>query len=607
MDMRVNIRGWTAALLACAALVTSGCSEEKPKEEIEIEEQQPVDEEGGPRFGLRWGPLREHPAYDAVEHCHELDEVELNLLQYVRGGEDLNADDVAPLFGDEIDPEADEFEKKRQRDAVAAKVSAKLQEMADKQLCLRREIIVEKYDFDAEGFRLPKEAVPVLFDDLTASAEKAVSRVETETMTRRPHGFKLPAFLALAPVPEYLPVPESQAEKILAKLPETKTKQKDEESADGSRNLERFGSVLSRMEPEVIEAAVHAEDHVPEGKSDRPVGEFFTNLQEEIREATAGRKANAVLLFEPVQFSTDEFSEQEVDIPLRFAAARLTHLVATTPDGQVFSIVPEYSGEVAKQYGERVDVDREKHDPLLEKVCRGGVRTHVDTQLRDGELVDIETPRCRRCPAGASERWGRAPLEEILFGSFTHPGAIEAVVRTTGCEPLSNGGGGITLLEKLADGSWRRAQYTAGQFGDAQIVRTPSGRDVLVSRSEAANAGYATGSVYATWLDEDEHDRQSLFPIYDNAGSCDEDYLIVEPEDTTRADINNDGVLDLTFEVGFRKGIRSGRRCDFGENMGIADGETLELSYVVADGEFELADQSKDAHAKIENAVEGAR
>ncbi len=606
MKMR-EMKVWSFVLLvALGTCGVLGCSEDEPEKKIAIGDDEPAEKQG-PRFGLKWGEFRDHPAYTAVERCHELDTVELNLLRYVIGGEDIDADEVAPIFGDEIDKEADEFEKKRQREAVAAKLSAKLDELRGKPLCVRHQIVVGEYDFDAEGFQLPEDAIMVLHDDLTASAEQAISRLETKTTTRRPEGFAMPSVLALAPSPAILSVPEDNAETILEQLPKTESDKDEQESGDKPRQANRFNSVVSRMEPEAFEAAIYAEDHVPDDKEDRPVGEVFTQIQDKLEELASGRKSNGVLVFGPVEFDTNSIREEGVDIPMKFTVGKLTHLVATTPNGEVFGVAPDFSDEESKREGTRVDINRDLHDPLLEKVCRGGVRTHVDTRLRDGELVDIRTPRCRHCPPGASEKWGHAPLEDISWGSFTHPGAIEAVVRTRGCEPMVNGGGGITLLEKLAEGTWRRVKYTAGEFGSPQIVRNTEGRDIIISRSEQANGGVASGSIVATTLSAEEASTQALFPIYDNRGTCDEDYLIIEPGETTHPDLNDDGVLDVVFEVTLHHGTRSGSRCDFGDNDGVGKGETLELSFEVNEDGLALADQSKKTHAKLERAVEGGQ
>jgi hypothetical protein len=592
---------------AALTLGLAGCSEKEEKKVVEIADAGPAEEEG-PRFGLKWGSFSDHPARTAVENCHLVDDVELNLLRYVTSEEDFVADEVAPIFGEEIDQEADEFEKKRQRDAVAAKAAAVLDELEGELLCVRREIVVGEYDFEAEGFGLSKDALPFVFDDLSASAERFVTRLETKTMTRRPEGFEFPSVLMLAPVPSHLAVPESQAESILEQLPVTKPEDRDEKSKESTnRSVKRFGSVFSRMEPEAVEAAIHAEEHVPEGKEDRPVGEFFREIEDDLRELSSGRKTDAILVFRPLKSFSQESEEQDTTVKLKISVGALSKLVAFTPDGEVFGVLPHAAKEQANPQGERLDIDREIHDPLLEKVCRRGVDTQVETKVQDGELVDIRTPICRRCPEGASESWGRPTLQNITFASFTHPGAVEAVVRTSGCEPMSEGGGGITLLEQLADGQWRRLSYTAGPFYAPEVVRAPSGRDLLVYRSEQVSGGEASGSVSMAAPTAEKMTGESLFPIYDNRATCSEDYLIVEPTKSERADLDNDGVLDMTFKVAFHQGTREGRRCDFGDDDGIGKGETLEVSFLARNDKLVLDDGSKQVFAKIENAVQGVQ
>lgn len=603
--MKSKTRAWGLALLLVAAALSGlACSEKEPEEPIEIGDDQATEEKGA-RFGLGWGEYQDHPAFAAIDSCRELDDVELNLLRYVIGDEDIDADEVAPIFGDEIDEEADEFEQKRQRDAVAAKLSARLAELRGQPLCVRREIIVDEYDFDAQGFQLPEDLVMIMYDDLTASGEKAISRLETKTMTRRPEGFRMPSILGLTPAPSQLPVPEDAAEKILEQLPKTAAEDDDAETNDDSPRVDRFGSLISRMEPEALEAALVAEEHTPEEKEDRPVGEVFTDIEDEFAQITSGRKAEAVLVFRPFGFELQTVTEKGVDVPLKLTVGKLTHMVATTPSGEVFSVAPTLDDADKKRAGTRTEVDRDEHDPLLEKVCRGGVETHVDTQLRDGELVDVRTPRCRRCPKGTEQTWGGARIEEILWGSFTGPGAIEALVHTTGCESMAAGGGGLTMLQKLADGAWHRVGYNAGDYGDPRLVRRPDGRDVIVSRSMQVNGGEGSGYVNATTFGNEEPSSQQLFPIYDNRGTCNNDYLVIEPDEVERADLDGDGVLDVTFKVRLSQGTRGGSRCDFGENDGIGEGETLEVSFLARSDELALSKSSKKAHAKIVGAYEG--
>jgi len=52
-------------------------------------------------------------------------------------------------------------------------------------------------------------------------------------------------------------------------------------------------------------------------------------------------------------------------------------------------------------------------------------------------------------------------IETVIYGSFTMPGAEEAVANFGGCEPHASGNGGSVLLRKLRE-SWKMVNYTRG-------------------------------------------------------------------------------------------------------------------------------------------------
>jgi hypothetical protein len=110
---------------------------------------------------------------------------------------------------------------------------------------------------------------------------------------------------------------------------------------------------------------------------------------------------------------------------------------------------------------------------LLRWVC------DVDIE-RDDENKDPPRVACRGCPPFTPGSEGNGlQARSVLRGSFSRPGADEAVVFHARCVDSKEGGGAI-LLEKV-DGAWKyRRSVNEGLPDPLHRVRVPDGRDVLV-------------------------------------------------------------------------------------------------------------------------------
>lgn len=605
--MKTSRMRWLMSAAIALWMGMSGCSDKgKPTElgdgAIEIGTQN--SKKG---FDLKWGEFSTHPARAALQHCHLVDSIDLNLLRYVVGDEPIDANEIASVFSEKVDPKADEFEKKRQWDAIDAKVAARLKILRSSPLCLRHEIVVGKYDFTAGGFRLQSDFLGILFEDFSVSGEAQVARLEQNTETRRPDGYKFPALLTLVRTPTHLSIPEAQAEALWAQLPQSEGSTADGNASARSiqdASLNSMQHRLKRMSSEALEATLLAEEFVPQTKEDWPIGEVFNALYENPQKLLTGRRVDVVVVFKPVSFQETRETLKKTRIAVKTTGGIINQLVAITPQREVFAVTPNFSSEARERQGQRQAPDAKQHRDVLEQTCGARPRTEVVTNFVKGELVDTHTPVCDRCPKG-SRSSGRAMITNVLFGSFTHPGAVQALVTTTGCESMADGGDGLTLIEQAANGSWLHAHYTAGAYSEPEIVKDSTGRDLLVYQSTQSGGGEWSGAVMLGVVRPDRVTEESLFPISDNSGSCQRKYLVIKPHKITRKDLDGDGVLDLVFSVQFHQGTREGKDCDFGRKFGIGAGETLKLSYLVRDGALVLDEGSKETYAKILRASRG--
>lgn len=597
-------RTWALALLVIlAAAGCAACTGEDSDDDETLDEQLAEEDQQRARFGLDWRDFEDHAVRQTVEECHRVDPVDLQLLQLELADEELDPEELAPALDEDFDEDGDEFELERKKGAIVERARKRLDEMTGQPLCVEHELVLGEYDFDEGGFGLPDEAGVLDFDDRSASARQTIEDLEDRTSSRHPPGFALPQLLVTTHLPTHLTVDESEAEALLDELPETES----EEASDSDKEeaeLERFSSIMSRMEPEAFEAELYAE----EGDADDekpPIGEVFKEIEAGRNTTPEGRKAKAVFVFTPDDEHSQQFTESGIDVVVRTIAGAVTGMVVATPDGGVFGVEPASDEAEQPAQGERVEVDRSEHDPLLEAVCPTGVKTEVATQLRDGELVDVRTPRCRRCPSEASVKWEEPALEELISGSFSYPGAVQALVRTMGCEGQVNGGGGMTLIEKTVDDEWKKVDYASGGFDDLKLVPTDRDTQLMVSRHQQVGGGVASGWYEVTTASPTGLETETLFRIHDNSTTCDDEYLVIEHQEMSRSDLNDDGVDDLTFELSFHQGERSGTGCDYGEDHGIGDGESIELEFLVEDGRLRPNADTEETVDELKDAING--
>lgn len=116
------------------------------------------------------------------------------------------------------------------------------------------------------------------------------------------------------------------------------------------------------------------------------------------------------------------------------------------------------------------------------------------------------------------------PIEVVVAGSFSRPGADEVAVVMQGCESHADDDGGTILAERSGT-SWKLVSYASGVHPrEAKALRTASGRDLLIYLYADAHQTTGTDALFAYdfRLGEDDPERgmRLLVEVTRNAASA---------------------------------------------------------------------------------------
>lgn len=217
---------------------------------------------------------------------------------------------------------------------------------------------------------------------------------------------------------------------------------------------------------------------------------------------------------------------------------------------------------------------------LLQAICPGTAQPRGSSK---GSL-----PRCTTCPAFTTswkahfERGLRGPLGNfglvsVIRGSFTAPGAHEALADFKGCEPHSEEFGGSVLLTRR-EGSWTLVNYVPALItSNCLTYPLKTGRDILLCEGEDRHMDASWQGVLVTSFSKVGTSRsQTIFSTADTRVACGRSAVWGSISQIALHDLNGDGMPDLTM------GVRIGevRFSKPGGACGAASpGHTTERSY----------------------------
>jgi hypothetical protein len=181
---------------------------------------------------------------------------------------------------------------------------------------------------------------------------------------------------------------------------------------------------------------------------------------------------------------------------------------------------------------------------------------------RSAQPADSKTPGslpgCKSCPDFTTDgalQPGLAihdyfGIQTIIQGSFTAPGAVEAVASFKGCEPHAENYGGSILLAKSGD-SWSIVRYVQALITTAcRPYRLQNGRDLLLCDEQNRHPQESRQTISVIDLSNPKRaPGQSVFGVVNTSGANGPTAVWGSIDRATLADRNGDGTPDLTLEI----------------------------------------------------------
>lgn len=181
---------------------------------------------------------------------------------------------------------------------------------------------------------------------------------------------------------------------------------------------------------------------------------------------------------------------------------------------------------------------------------------------RSAQPADSKTPGslpgCKSCPDFTTDgalQPGLAihdffGIQTIIRGSFTAPGAVEAVASFEGCEPHAENFGGSILLTKSGD-SWSMVRYMQALITtECRDYRLENGRDLLLCEEEDRHPQESRQTISVIDFSKQKPaPGQSVFGIVNTSGANRPTAVWGSIESAELVDRNGDGMPVLTLDI----------------------------------------------------------
>jgi hypothetical protein len=248
------------------------------------------------------------------------------------------------------------------------------------------------------------------------------------------------------------------------------------------------------------------------------------------------------------------------------ATTSATPSASSSVAGPSFPIPPAPPGADPEEVNLAVSICAAAYEPTLPNAApskrahpmRVGCRSHPPFVAPE-EKPDGTLPRYQ------GDETGFCAIDRVYRGSFSRPGAVEAVVSLAQCrdgDEWDMGMPGSAVLAEQIGGRWRAVAYErAANLTSCKQARLPGGRDILVCQS--GFGAFSTGMIdYAFVLDfarKEEVHAGTLAILYSDMDLCNSlqangnklpsgvTYAVLE--DVAVTDVNHDGLPDVVLAV----------------------------------------------------------
>jgi hypothetical protein len=159
---------------------------------------------------------------------------------------------------------------------------------------------------------------------------------------------------------------------------------------------------------------------------------------------------------------------------------------------------------------------------------------------------------CRKCPTGTDTEAG-LPISvgPYRVGSFTAPGAKEALVRLYGCDTNPAQNRGTVLLRQGRGGAWKVLRYDSGVDTENCLAfpYQTKGVTLLVCEGFALGQGYMISSAMAVYVGPKKSTVKPVVTATDNSGACENTVDILSLVGWRQRDFDGDKIPDLQVTV----------------------------------------------------------
>jgi hypothetical protein len=238
---------------------------------------------------------------------------------------------------------------------------------------------------------------------------------------------------------------------------------------------------------------------------------------------------------------------------------------------------------------------------LLKSICPNGIRPyHIGSPSRLG---------CSPCPAFTT--WGSTPgvkghggfgLQTVIFGSFSSPGAVEAVGDFNGCEDhASTANFNASVFFRKTAGKWRMVDYIRTETSKCQLYSLPVGRDILLCRGFSGHAEESEEWIFSLqFLKDGDWREEKLFGTVNTWGACGPTDVEGSISNFELVDLNHDGVPDLRITAKVGRSSHAGKLGVCAQGVTSTPPRVYEIDFLFKRGGFAVAPRS----AKIKDTLD---